>query len=273
VVLARELGLLALYLYRMDRDNALRVLGEIEDTVRKTAPEMLEELRGSLAAVRDAVNAGLWEDAWANYQLLADVVGKLDPVISAYVTKETREAYEKAAEPEETISYYARKVLEGERSPATPPDGLVAATRIAEQVKATEEADWERRLREALVFPAEADWERRLREYLVGLGTSGNPGSEGELVEEQREVIEMYKSWIKTCREVTEEFLDVLPGERIFEVEYLEGGRTPVRKRVRYVPEHGFSPNLLVRAMQEKCLEIVGARKATLGSSSLSSSF
>jgi hypothetical protein len=172
VVLARELGLLALYLYRMDRDNALRVLNEIEDTVRKTAPEMLEELRGSLATVRDAVKTGLWEDAWSNYQLLADIIGKLDPVISAYVTRETREAYEKAAEPEETLSYYARKVLEGERSPATPPDGLVAASRALEQIKAIEEADWEKRLREALTFPAEADWEKRLKEYLGALSSS-----------------------------------------------------------------------------------------------------
>jgi tetratricopeptide (TPR) repeat protein len=187
MVLARELGLLALYLYRMDRDNALRILGEIEDTVRKTAPEMLEELRGSLTAVRDAVNAGLWEDAWSNYQLLADVIGKLDPVISAYVTKETREAYEKAATPEETVSYYARKVLEGERSPATPPNGIVAARRVEEQVKAVEEVDWEKRLREALTFPeraewereleellkpAEVDWEKRLKEYLEGSSPS-----------------------------------------------------------------------------------------------------
>jgi hypothetical protein len=170
-------------MYRMDRDNALRILGEIEDTVRKTAPEALEELRGSLTAVRDAVNAGLWEDAWANYQLLADVIGKLDPVISAYVTRETREAYEKAAEPEETLSYYARKVLEGERSPATPPDGLVAASRALEQIKVAEEADWEKSLKEILK-PVEADWEKSLKEYFTGspsgsggLGGMGNPGS------------------------------------------------------------------------------------------------
>jgi hypothetical protein len=214
MVLARELGLLALYIYRMDRDNALRILGEIEDTVRKTAPEALEELRGSLAAVRDAVNAGLWEDAWSNYQLLADVIGKLDPVISAYVTRETREAYEKAATPEETLSYYARKVLEGERSPATPPDGIVASERVREVVgglgggvdweerlkeffKPPGKADWEERLEE-LLKPVEVEWERELKQYIEGSSVASegfsNPSESEEA--EKGEVRKKGRGWL-----------------------------------------------------------------------------
>jgi hypothetical protein len=253
MVLLRELGLLALAMYRMDADAVAR---EVEEILKKVPGDVKKEVEGVLAEVRDSARAGRWEDAWRSFELAVDALAKLDPVISAYVTGETREAYEKAAKPEETVSYYARKVLEGERSPAVPPDGVRAAYRVAEQI-VSGKADWERELEEILK-PVEVDWEKRLREYLSGSGeSSSNPD---ELAEEQRRVVEMYKSWVKSCREITEEFLDLLPGERIFEVVYLAEGKTPTKKHIRYVPEWGFSQDLLVRAMQEKCLEIAGTR-------------
>jgi hypothetical protein len=255
MVLLRELGLLALAMYRMDADAVAR---EVEEILKKVPGDVKKEVDGVLAELRDSARAGRWEDAWRSFELAVDALAKLDPVISAYVTEETREAYEKAARPEETVSYYARKVLEGERSPATPPDGVRAAHRAAEQVGVALKADWERELEEILK-PVEVDWEKRLREYLSG-STSSSWGSSNpdELTEEQRRSVEMYKSWVKSCREVTEEFLDLRPGERIFEVEYLAGGKIPTKKYIRYVPEWGFSLDLLVRAMQEKCLEMLG---------------
>jgi len=105
----------------------------------------------------------------------------LDPVISAYVPEETYEAYEKAARPEETMSYYARKVLEGERVPATPPDGVRARHRVIAELSSAQHADFEERIRqqlaslgqkadwerelEELTKPVEVDWEKNLRKY------------------------------------------------------------------------------------------------------------
>jgi len=180
LVLARDVGLLALYMKREDRASALRVLdglyGKLPEDARKEAESTFEKMK-------EYIRDGLWDDAWGLYQNIVDIIAKYDPVISAYVPRETYEAYEKAAKPEETISSYARGVLEGTRSPATPPNGLAATRRVEEQVRAAigeadwekhireqlaalgQEADWERELRE-LMKPEEVEWEKRLREYL-----------------------------------------------------------------------------------------------------------
>ena len=161
-MLGRNLGLLAIYMHREDADASLKKLDELYNEL---PPEAREELKGTVNDMRDFIKAGQWDDAWDKYQILVDVIGKYDPVISAYVTKETYEAYEKATRPEETMSYYARKVLEGERSPATPPDGVVASQRVAEQITATREAEWERHIKEQLAsLGQKADWEKELEE-------------------------------------------------------------------------------------------------------------
>ena len=132
--------------------------------------------------MRDFIRAGQWDDAWDKYQVLADVIARYDPVISAYVTRETYEVYEKAARPEETISSYARKVLEGKRVPAEVPDGVRARHRVQEALREAEgEPDYMRRIREhieawskpadwevelqELTKPTKIDWEERLRKY------------------------------------------------------------------------------------------------------------
>jgi hypothetical protein len=161
MVLLREVGLLALALYRMDADAVSR---EVEEILKRIPEDVRKEVAGTLTELRDSAKLGRWDDAWKSFELAVDALAKLDPVISAYVTEETREAYEKAAKPEETVSYYARKVLEGERSPATPPDGVRAAYRVAEQI-VFGKADWEKELEE-LLKPSEVDWEKRLKQYL-----------------------------------------------------------------------------------------------------------
>ncbi len=164
MVLARELGLLAIYLHREDGENALRKLEEVYNAL---PPEAREEIKDAVSRMREYVSSKLWEDAWRHYQVLVDVVGRYDPVISAYVTSETYEAYEKAAGPEETVSSYARRVLEGGRAPATTPDGVRATSRVGEELAKSSEADWEKRLREHLAsLEQEADWERELEELM-----------------------------------------------------------------------------------------------------------
>jgi len=340
LVVVRDLGLLAIYLYREDRESALKTLDELYGELPE---EVKKELEDTVRDMRDFIEAGQWDDAWDKYQVLVDAIGRYDPlpprgaglergtaregeergrgkplteaervarhreasgevrvrparevleekrrkiaealhiepdaidisidpegrviakihyyrkaeslddimkdreeleklgyevfsifvdeggwlalgavkgipkveasdpVLSAYVTRETREAYEKAARPEETVSYYARKVLEGERSPAVPPDGIVARRRVMEAVREAEEepeymrrirehieawkekSDWEKELEE-LTKPVEVDWEKRLKNI-----TSNDSGDEADPngVEEVEELPEEYEA-------------------------------------------------------------------------------
>jgi hypothetical protein len=176
VVLVKEVGLLATYLYKSDVDGVSRT---IDDILKEVPEDLKKEVKPNLDEIKDAAKAGRWEDAWDAYQVAVDKLGALDPTLSSYVTRETHEAYRKAAEPEETTSYYARKVLEGERSPAALPDGARASERVFEALGEAEaewekelaeltkpvEVDWEKELAE-LTRPAEADWEKRLKEYM-----------------------------------------------------------------------------------------------------------
>ena len=179
MVLAREIALLAIYMYREDAEATLRKLDELYS---KLPPEAKDELKDTVKDMRDFIRAGQWDDAWDKYQVLADVIARYDPVISAYVTRETYEVYEKAARPEETISSYARKVLEGKRVPAEVPDGVRARHRVQEALREAEgEPDYMRRIREhieawskpadwevemqELTKPTKIDWEERLRKY------------------------------------------------------------------------------------------------------------
>ena len=182
MVLARNLGLLAIYMYREDTGASLKKLDELYNEL---PPEARDELKDTYEDMKAFIRAGQWDDAWDKFQVLVDVIGKYDPVISAYVPKETYEAYRKAATPEETMSWYARKVLEGERVPAVPSDGIVAQRRVMEAVREAEgepdylrrirehieawrkPADWEIELQE-LTKPVEVDWVKRLKQYRGG---------------------------------------------------------------------------------------------------------
>lgn len=192
-MLLRELGLLAIYLYKNDADGVSRV---VDDILKQLPEDARREVESDLEAIKEHSREGRWDEAWDVYQVLTDKLGRLDPVLSAYVPRETYEAYQRAARPEETVSSYARRVLEGMRSPAVPPDGVVAARRVREQVRAAGMADWEERLGEyskpprkvdweerieEITKPIEVEWEKRLDEYLGGGSTSeSSSGSESE---------------------------------------------------------------------------------------------
>jgi hypothetical protein len=199
VVLVRELGLLAVYLHRGDRANASRILESVTEQLRKLG--VYEDARPTVDELSRCIREGLWDDAFANYQVLVDVVARVDPVISASVPAETYEAYERAARPEQTVSEYAREVLEGRRVPAVASDGVRAGATVAEYLRSIgQEAEHERVIREYLsaigarrvegVVPQPtpqpvADWEsilaqyrREIEAYMRGERPPGNPGEQ-----------------------------------------------------------------------------------------------
>lgn len=197
MVLIRAVGLLGTYLYKNDVDGVARI---IDDILKEVPEDLKRDVKPNLDEIREAAKAGRWDDAWDAYQVAVDKLGALDPTLSSYVTKETHEAYHKAAEPEETTSYYARKVLEGERSPAALPDGARASERVFEALGEAE-VDWERELAE-LTKPVEVEWEKGLAEYLGGSSTYGSPAGEGSSGSSGQDSPEVYEPLDKFIEEL-----------------------------------------------------------------------
>jgi hypothetical protein len=178
------------------------------------SPEVFRELRElaerlpytvGLATLRETVDALEKVCRARDYEralwIITSILFAIDPVISASVSRETYEAYERAARPEQTVSEYAREVLEGRRVPAVASDGVRAGATVAEYLRSIgQEAEHERVIREYLsaigarrvegVVPQPtpqpaADWEsilaqyrREIEAYMRGERPPGNPSEQ-----------------------------------------------------------------------------------------------
>ena len=171
-MLVRDIGLLAIHLHKMDRDQCVKLLDEIASKY--------PQLKDITDSIKSLIDAGLWERAWSEFEYLVTEAAKVagDPVISAYVPEETYEQYTEAAEAaKETVSSYARAVLEGRRSPATPPDGVKASEEVSKAVEEAlkeEEPEFVKYVKQQMeaAEKSEAEWEKTLREYEKYIQTS-----------------------------------------------------------------------------------------------------
>ena len=170
---------LAYWMVKERTEDSLRELRKLKELLPEPAREEAEEI---FDAMEMFIKEGQFDDAWEQYEVLADVVVKYieDPPLTTWLPEETYEGYEKSAKiVGETKSRYAREVLEGRRTPVEPPNGIRARERaekiakpkerkaewekIIEEAEKQVEADWERTIREA-EKPTEASWEKILRE-------------------------------------------------------------------------------------------------------------
>jgi len=155
---------LAYWMAKERSEDSLRELRKLKELLPEPAREEAEEV---FDAMEMFLKNGQFDDAWEQYEVLADIVVKYieDPPLTTWLPEETYEGYEEAAEVVgETKSRYAREVLEGRRTPVEPPNGIRARERAERIAKPKEKkVEWEEIIEEA-EKPAEADWEKILRE-------------------------------------------------------------------------------------------------------------
>ena len=171
---------LAYWMAKERTEDSLRELRKLKELLPEPAREEAEEI---FDAMEMFIKEGQFDDAWEQYEVLADIVVKYieDPPLTTWLPEETYEGYEKSAKiVGETKSRYAREVLEGRRTPVEPPNGIGAKER-AERIAMPKErkADWEMILEEAekptkadrekvleeAEKPTESDWEKELKDY------------------------------------------------------------------------------------------------------------
>ena len=156
---------LAYWMAKERVEDSLRELGKLRNMLIELVPvpEDVEEICNTMETL---IKEYQFDDAWGYYRLLADVAVRYgaDPPLTTYLPEETYERYEKASKiTGETKSRYARKVLEGRRTPAEPPDGIRARERVERIARPVPKVDWEKVLEES-EKPAEVDWEKTLEE-------------------------------------------------------------------------------------------------------------